>query len=90
MLYIGFADAKRIAFVNIRSGKSARSIAIPAKPTGLKSSPDGRELFVTCAAAQSTLLVMDAESGKIKKTIPVGGRIRSVWCIFLVFLSVLL
>ena len=72
MLYIAFADAKRIAFVNIHSGKVVRSIATPANPTGLTLSPDGRELYVTCAAAQSTLLVMDAESGKIKTTIPVG------------------
>jgi YVTN family beta-propeller protein len=72
MLYIAFADVKRIAFVNIHSGKVARSIATPAKPTGLTLSPDGRELYVTCAAAQSTLLVMDAESGKMKTTIPVG------------------
>ncbi|MBA7664858.1 hypothetical protein ES703_72922 [subsurface metagenome] len=72
MLYIAFADAKQIAFVNIHSGKVARSIATPAKPTGLTLSPDGRELYVTCAAAQNTLLVMDAESGKIKTTIPVG------------------
>ncbi len=72
MLYITFADAKQIAFVNIHSGKVSRSIATPAKPTGLTLSPDGRELYVTCAAAKSTLLVMDAESGKIKTTIPVG------------------
>jgi len=71
-LYIAFADAKQIAFVNIHSGKVTRSIATPAKPTGLTLSPDGRELYVTCAAAQSTLLVMDAESGKIKTTISVG------------------
>jgi len=75
MLYIAFADAKRIAFVNIHSGKVARSIATPAKPTGLTLSPDGRELYVTCAAAQSRVLVIDAESGKIKTTIPVGHMV---------------
>jgi YVTN family beta-propeller protein len=72
MLYIAFADAKQITFVKIHSGKVSRSIATPAKPTGLTLSPDGRELYVTCAAAQSTLLVMDAESGKIKTMIPSG------------------
>ncbi len=72
MLYIAFADAKHIAFVNIRSGKVTRSIATPAKPTGLTVSPDGRELYVTCAATQSTILVMDAESGKIEAKIPLG------------------
>jgi YVTN family beta-propeller protein len=72
MLYVTFADAKQIAFVDIRNHKVARSIATPAKPTGLTLSPDGQELYVTCAAAQSILLVMDAESGKIKTTIPAG------------------
>jgi len=72
MMYIAFADAKQIAFVNLHSGKVTRSIATPAKPTGLTLSPDGRELYVTCAAAQSTILVMDAESGKMKTTIPAG------------------
>lgn len=71
-LYVANADAKQITFVHIRSGDISRSISMPAKPTGLTLSPDGRELYVTCAAAQSTLLVMDAESGKIKTTIPVG------------------
>jgi len=72
MLYIAFADAKQIAFVDIHNRKVTRSIATPAKPTGLTTSPDGRQLYVTCAAAQSTLLIMDAESGKVKTTIPAG------------------
>jgi len=72
MLYIAFADAKQVAFVNIRNGKVARSIATPAKPTGLTLSPDGQELYVTCAAAQSKVLVIDAAFGKIKANIPVG------------------
>jgi len=72
MLYVTFADAKQIAFVDIHNHKVARSISTPAKPTGLTLSPDGRELYITCAAAQSTLLIMDAESGRIKTTIPAG------------------
>jgi len=72
MLYIAFADAKQIAFVNIRSGKVTRSIATAAKPTGLTLSPDGRELYVTCAATQSMVLVIDVAFGKIKAKIPVG------------------
>jgi len=72
MLYITFADAEQIAFVNTHSGKFTRSIATPAEPTGLTLSPDGRELYVTCAATHSTILVMNAESGIIKTTIPAG------------------
>jgi len=72
ILYVANLDAKEISFVDIHSGKSIRSIGMPGKPTGLTLSPDGRELYVTCAATQSTLVVMDAESGKIKTTIPAG------------------
>lgn len=71
-LYFAFADAKQIALFNIHSGKVIRSIATPAKPTGLTLSPDGRELYVSCAAAQSRVLVIDAAFGKIKAKIPVG------------------
>ena len=56
MLYIAFADARQIGFFNIRSGKVARLIAVPAKPSSLTLSPDGRELYVTCAATQSRAL----------------------------------
>ncbi len=72
MLYIAFADAKQIAFVNIRSGKVTRSIATPAKPTGLTLSPDGRSLYITCASAESTILVIDAASGEVNAAITTG------------------
>ena len=72
ILYVANLDAKEISFVDIHSGGDIRSIGMPGKPTGLTLSPDGRELYVTCAAAQSTLVVIDAESGKIKTTIPAG------------------
>jgi len=72
MLYIAFADAKKIAFVNIHSGKVTRSITTPAKPTGLTLSPNARELYVTCASTQSSVLVIDVAFGKIKAKIPVG------------------
>jgi len=72
MLYTAFADAKQIAFVDIRSGKVTHSIAIPAKPTGLALSHDGRDLYVTSAAAQSKVFIIDVAFGKIKAKITVG------------------
>jgi YVTN family beta-propeller protein len=72
MLYIAFADAKQIVFVNIRKGKVTHSVATPTRPTGLTLSPDGRELYVTCPATQSRVLVIDAESAKVKTTIRAG------------------
>ena len=71
-LYVANADAKQIAFVDIRSGKVTRSIATPAKPTGLILSPDGKKLYITCMGVQSTVLVVDAMSGKINEMVPAG------------------
>ncbi len=71
-LYVANADAKQITFVHIRSGDISRSISMPGKPTGLVLSPDGTELYVTCAAAQSTVLIINAASGMVKATIAAG------------------
>ena len=71
-LYIAFADVKKVAFVDISTGRVTRSFAIPAKPTGLTLSPDGRKLYVTSAAAHSRVLVIDIASGGIKSEIPTG------------------
>ena len=72
MLYIAFADAKQIDFVNIHSGKVTRSIDTPAKPTGLTLSPDGRELYVTSADTHSKVLVIDVAFGRITGNIALG------------------
>ena len=72
ILYVANLGAENISLVDIHSGEGIRSIGMPGEPTGLTLSPDGRELYVTCASAQSMLVVMDAESGKIKTTIPAG------------------
>jgi len=72
ILYVANLDARQIFFVDVHSGQGVRSIGMPGGPTGLALSPASRELYVTCAAAQSTLVVMDAGSGKIKVTIPAG------------------
>ncbi len=45
-LYVLNLDAGQIAVVDLASGKVARSIALPAEPTGLALSPDGKTLYV--------------------------------------------
>jgi len=72
ILYVANLDAKQISFVDIHSGESIRLIGMPGEPTGLTLSPDGRNLYITCAAVRSMVLVIDAESAKIKATIPAG------------------
>jgi len=72
MLYVANADAGQIAFVDLPRRAVLRSISTPAPPTGLAIGPDGAKLYVTCAAPQSHVLVLDTISGKVTATIAVG------------------
>ena len=47
-------------------------MTVPHPPSGLALSPDGARLYVTCAAPQSRVDVLDAGSGKSLATIPAG------------------
>jgi len=71
-LYIANADAGQVAFVDAASGKVTRSISVPWQPSGLVLSPDGRKLYVTCAAARSTVVAIDTASGEVTASIRVG------------------
>lgn len=71
-LYVANADAEQIALVDLPRGAVVRSIRAPGPPTGLAVSPDGSKLYVTCAAAESRVVVLDTASGRVKRTIAVG------------------
>ena len=71
-LFVACADAKQIAVVRIDSGKITRTIAMPAEPTGILLGPNGTRLYVTCAAPKSTVVVLDAASGKTIASITTG------------------
>jgi len=71
-LYVANLDANQIAVVDVNGGKVARSVSVPAPPTGLVLSPDGKTLYVTCAAPKSTVCVIDVASGKVTASIPAG------------------
>ena len=71
-LFVANADAKQIALVDAAAGKVTGSTAMPAEPTGMVLSPDGKKLYVTCAAPKSTVEVLDAASGKKVASIPTG------------------
>ena len=71
-LYIANADAGRLAFFDVSLGRVTRSVSLPARPTGVVMSPDGRRLYVTCAAPRSMVCVLDASSGTACGRIPVG------------------
>ncbi len=71
-LYVVLADAERIDVMDVASQKVTRSIDCPSKPTGLAVSADGAKLYVTCGGAQGVVCVIDANTGEIGATIPVG------------------
>lgn len=70
-LFVLNIDAKQIAVVDA-AGKVVRQIAVPAPATDMAISSDGKTLYVTCAAPQGSVCVIDAASGNVSATIPVG------------------
>ena len=77
-LFIALADARQLALFDVAGNKVARTIALPAEPTALALSPDGKRLYVTCAAVKSTVAVIDTAAGKIVDSIPAGHTAHGV------------
>jgi YVTN family beta-propeller protein len=71
-LYVASADACEVAWIELASGAVVRRAAMPAAPSGLALSADGQRLFVSCAAPNSTVVVLDAATGHRLATIPAG------------------
>jgi YVTN family beta-propeller protein len=76
-LYVACADARQVAWVRLPSGEVTRRVVVPAEPTGITLTPDGTKLIVTCAAPDSTVVVVDAGSGQLVAEIPAGHTAMS-------------
>ncbi len=76
-LFVACTDAKRVAWVGLPEGRIVRWADVPGEPTGLAVAPDGKRLLVACAAPESTLLVLDAETGDRLAAVPVGHTAMS-------------
>ncbi len=72
VLFAALSDARQVAIVDLPDASHIRTVPTPTEPTGLVLSPDGRRLYVTCAAAASSVLEVDAVSGKILASFPAG------------------
>ena len=77
LLYIAQGSTKQVAVFNTNSGKVIKAIALPAEPTGLALTADGKYLYVTCAAPEGRVCVIRTENNRIIKRIPVGHSPRS-------------
>jgi YVTN family beta-propeller protein len=76
-LYVANTEANQVMVVDLSQGKVSRSIALPAKPTGMVLSPDGAVLYVTCAAPKSKVCVVDVKSGRVQHSIRAGHTAMS-------------
>ncbi len=72
VIYAACATANRVLFFNAAQQKVTASIALPLPPTGLTLSPNGKQLFVTCAGPESRVCIVDAAKRKITGTVPAG------------------
>ena len=71
-LFVACATANRVLRLDVQTRKVIATIMMPAPPSGLALSGDGKELFVTCAAPESAVCVLDVASGKITRKMRAG------------------
>jgi YVTN family beta-propeller protein len=71
-IFVANTDARQVAVVDLAQGRVVGCVAVPAVPSGMVLSPDGRKLYVTCAAPQSTVCVIDPGTLKIVASLPAG------------------
>jgi YVTN family beta-propeller protein len=71
-LFIACATANRVLVLDTASRKVMRSIPMPAPPLGLALSPDDTRLYVTCAAPNSKVCIVDVARGKTAGTLAAG------------------
>ncbi len=72
VLYIAEATADKVAVLDTVSAMITAKIDVPAEPTGLALSGDGKYLYVTCSAPEGCVCVVETGANKIIKKIPAG------------------
>ncbi len=63
-LYVAIEDVHQLAVVDPKAGRVTHRIPLPARPSGMALAPDGKRLYVTCAAPRSSIAVIDTASLK--------------------------
>src|ERR1035437_1348598 len=71
-LFIACATANRILRFDSTSRSVLDSIRVPGSPLGLALSADDTRLFVTCAAPESRVCIVDAVKCIVAGSIPAG------------------
>jgi DNA-binding beta-propeller fold protein YncE len=71
-LYVAGVTGGRVLEVDTVSGAVVRQLVVPGSPSGLALARDGRTLYVTCAAPESRVAVLDLAGGQEAKSYPAG------------------
>src|ERR1035438_1012611 len=69
-LFIACATANRVLRLDTAGPRVLDSIRVPGSPLGLALSADGTRLFVTCAAPESKVCIVDTVRCKVMGSIP--------------------
>ncbi|MFO7905418.1 MAG: hypothetical protein ACQESR_10125 [Planctomycetota bacterium] len=71
-LYVACSDAQQVLWIALPGGEIQRRVDVPAPATGMALRPARGQLFVTCAAPQSSVLQLDVETGEVMRTMMAG------------------
>jgi YVTN family beta-propeller protein len=71
-LFIACATANRVFRFDTVSRRIGDSIRVPGSPLGLALSADDTRLFVTCAAPESKVCIVEAVRGKVMGSVSAG------------------
>jgi YVTN family beta-propeller protein len=71
-LFIACATAGQVVVFDTASRSVTRTIPVPESPTGLTLSSEEKFLYVTCAAPESRVCVLDVAKGRVADTFPAG------------------
>jgi YVTN family beta-propeller protein len=74
---IACATANEVVVFDSSRLEITRKLRVPAPPSGLALSADGKRLYVTCAAPQSTICLFDTINGKKLASIHTGHTAMS-------------
>lgn len=76
-LFVACAGARRVLVYDLLAQAVTRGYAVPASPEGLARTRDGSRLYVTCAAPESVVCVIDVARGQIVDQIAAGHTAQS-------------
>ena len=63
-LFVACGTANQVLFLSTPTRQVAATLTLPKPPSGLTLSPDGTQLFVTCAAPESDVCIVDLGRGQ--------------------------